>query len=251
MNFIQEINNRYLQILQESKRQAKNYVVQGKLSDEDYNRILEIDPSNNNKYSGWMAKQWISGGVGSFDELTNTITEFDTLVKSRRLEKTDITAYKSFSELKDAIQEINDKAEAEEEKRNEITDTSDLEIVVDNEDLLIVVPHTHAVSREIGLNQYACRGRDKELNYSNPKDAPWCTTWATDEHFNNYYYKMMLTFYYIKVKSEKLKNSLPEEQWMVVVAIDEDGDVAEGGATVDAKNNSFDYRTFLNTIGIE
>jgi hypothetical protein len=45
-------------ILNENMRQAKQYVQQGKLSPEDLNRLVSIDPTGDKKkYVGWMAKQ--------------------------------------------------------------------------------------------------------------------------------------------------------------------------------------------------
>ena len=48
-------------VLTENKKQAKLYVVQGKLSKEDFDTLVSIDPSPTKKYVGWMARQWKIG----------------------------------------------------------------------------------------------------------------------------------------------------------------------------------------------
>lgn len=96
---------------------------------------------------------------------------------------------------------------------------SDYETIVDTPDLLILSPHTHEASRKLGLSQFAFRDCE-----GGGKDSAWCTTYKAPDHFNDYYYKDGVTFYYIKVKSpeiiNKLKKAFPKE-WknLVVVAL--------------------------------
>lgn len=53
----------YKFILQENRKQAKELVIQGKLSPSDFETIVKIDPSTTKKYTGWMAKQWINKDI--------------------------------------------------------------------------------------------------------------------------------------------------------------------------------------------
>ncbi len=80
---------------------------------------------------------------------------------------------------------------------------SDFETIVDNENVIIQVPHTHAASRKLGLSTYAyreCKGGGK--------DSAWCTTHGSPEYFKDYYHKDNKTLYYIKVKSPEIIQQL-------------------------------------------
>jgi hypothetical protein len=80
---------------------------------------------------------------------------------------------------------------------------SDFETIVDNENIIIQVPHTHAASRKLGLSTYAyreCKGGGK--------DSAWCTTHGSPEYFKDYYYSDNKTLYYIKVKSPEIIQQL-------------------------------------------
>ena len=44
----------------ENVKLGRQYVLQGKLSEEDLKKIIEIDPTPTRKFVGWMAKQWIN-----------------------------------------------------------------------------------------------------------------------------------------------------------------------------------------------
>jgi hypothetical protein len=80
---------------------------------------------------------------------------------------------------------------------------SDFETIIDNEKIIIQVPHTHAASRKLGLSTYAyreCKGGGK--------DSAWCTTHGSPEYFKDYYYSDNKTLYYIKVKSPEIIQQL-------------------------------------------
>jgi hypothetical protein len=83
---------------------------------------------------------------------------------------------------------------------------SDFETVVDNENVIVQVPHTHAASRKLGLSTYAYRSC-KDGN----KDSAWCTTHGTPEYFKDYYHKDNKTLYYIKVKSPEIIQQLKDK----------------------------------------
>lgn len=73
----------YPSVLQENRKVAKELVVQGKLSPEDFELLQTIDPSPTKKYMGWMAKQWVNkaiSGIASKDDLKNKIEEYDAFV---------------------------------------------------------------------------------------------------------------------------------------------------------------------------
>ena len=80
---------------------------------------------------------------------------------------------------------------------------SDFETIVDNENVIIQVPHTHAASRKLGLSTYAYR----ECK-DGSKDSAWCTTHGSPEFFKDYYHNDNKTLYYIKVKSPEIIQQL-------------------------------------------
>lgn len=185
-----------IDLIKESVKQGKMYVDQGKLSKEDLEKLIKASPDP--KYVGWMSKIWINQKP-DIDDLRNTVEEFDTFTKKGKSKIKDINQFKSFEDLKSEVDKINQSGEAVSVKDLE----SDYETLVDNDKMLIMVPHTHEASRKLGLSYFAfrdCRGGGK--------DSAWCTTYKAPDHFNNYYYNKGVTFYYIRVKSKKIKEEL-------------------------------------------
>jgi hypothetical protein len=112
-------------------------------------------------------------------------------------------------------------------------------------------PHTHEASRKLGLSHFSFRdcGNGK-------KDSAWCTTFKSPDHFNDYYYKNNVTFYYIKVKSpqmiEKLKESFPnrwEKMVVVALAVLSNGTI-DGYNGSDLQINSKDIQTFISILNL-
>ena len=180
---------------------AKSLLQQGKLSQEDFNNIVNSDPTKQKKYVGWMASQWVAGNISDVDILRNTIEEYDLFVNRNKVKNKDIYQYKSFDELKKEIDHLNETGQDISVKDLE----SDYDIVRDDEALLIASPHTHEASRKLGLSQFAYRNCGGE-----GKDSAWCTTYKAPNHFNDYYYKHNVTFYYIKVKSPEILKKLEQ-----------------------------------------
>lgn len=197
--------------LNENSRMAKQYVKQGKLSKEDFNTLREIDPSDSNKYVGWMAKQLINFNI-SFDDLRNTIEEFHVFAEAGKTKIKDIYQVKTFDELQKEVDHLNSIGADISVKDLE----NDYEIIIDNDNLIVASPHTHEASRKLGLTTFAYR--------DNCKDSAWCTTYKAPNHFNDYYYKHNVTFYYVKAKSPEIGKKLKQEfgkDWkrMTVIAI--------------------------------
>jgi hypothetical protein len=139
-----------------------------------------------------MAKQFINGEA-DVDGLSSYVKQFDTLAGKNKTQTQDIYQLKSFKDLKSEVDDINASGGDKSTKDLE----SDFDVVIDNSDLYIASPHTHEASRKLGLSQFAFR----DCGDGN-KDSSWCTTYKAPNHFNDYYYKNNVTFYYIRVKSE-------------------------------------------------
>ncbi len=231
----------------ENVSQAKTYVGQGKLSEDELKQLIEIDPTPTRKYVGWMAKQWVAKTVTDIDDLRNTIEEYNTFLNKGKAKTKDINQFKSFEDLKKEVDAINKSGDAVSVKDLE----SDYETIIDNSDLLIMTPHTHEASRKLGLSQFAFRdcGDGK-------KDSAWCTTYKAPDHFNDYYYSHGVTFYYIKVKSKEMINKLKKafpKRWksLIVTALAVlPGGQIDGYDGLDKQISKKDIDTFTNIIEI-
>jgi hypothetical protein len=231
----------------ENVKQAKMYVDQGKLSKEELEELVKIDPTPTRKFVGWMAKQWINKTVTDIDDLRNTIEEFSTFLEKGKTKTKDINQFKSFSDLYKEVDELNKTGEGASVKDLE----SDYDTVLDNSDLLIMSPHTHEASRKLGLSYFAFRDCG-----DGGKDSAWCTTYKAPNHFNDYYYKNNVTFYYIKVKSPQIIKQLEEAfptRWknlvVVALAVLEDGKI-DGYDGLDKQIKSNDIQKYTDIIGI-
>jgi hypothetical protein len=231
----------------ENVKQAKVYISQGKLSEDELKQFIEIDPTPTRKYVGWIAKQWIAKTITDIDDLRNTIEEYNTFLTKGKAKTKDINQFKSFKDLQSEVDEINQSGEAVSTKDLE----SDYETIIDNSDLLIMSPHTHEASRKLGLSHFAFRdcGDGK-------KDSAWCTTYKAPDHFNSYYYKNNVTFYYIKVKSKdlinKLKKAFPRRWKKLIVtalAILPDNKI-DGYDGLDKQISKKDIDIFTEILGI-
>ena len=237
----------YDNILQENKKQAKLYVIQGKLSQEDFDKLVSIDSSPTKKYVGWMAKQWIAKTVTDIDELRNKVEEYDAFVKNGKAKTKDIYQFASFADLKKEVDELNAMGS---ESKSELRD--DYEIIVDDDKLLIAVPHTHEASRYLGLSKF--QYRDCE---GGGKDSAWCTTYKAPDHFNDYYFKQQITFYYIRIKNEAMielaKAAFPTRGGAMVVTallVDKNGKVSAGYDGDDKQMSGPEIAKFRKIIGI-
>ena len=235
-----------LPLVRENTRQAKQYLDKGDITPEELRMLIEIDPSPTRKYVGWMAKQWISNNVDDKNILKSTIEEFDVFLEKGKARTKDINQFKTFSDLEKEVEYLNQSGAGISLKDLE----SDYETVIDNEDLLVMVPHTHEASRKLGLTHFAFR------DCKDGKDSAWCTTYKAPDHFNSYYYSNDVTFYYIRIKSQRLIEQLKEafpSKWetLVVVAlavIDEDN--IDGYDGLDRQMSKQDVGKYSSIIGI-
>ena len=237
-------------ILNENRKQAKELVVQGKLSPEDFELLVSIDPSPTKKYTGWLAKQWINkaiSGIASKDDLKNKIEEYDAFVASGKAKTKDIFQFKSFADLKKEVDELNASGV---ESKSELRD--DYEIVTDDDKVLIAVPHSHEASRYLGLSKFTYRDCE-----GGGKDSAWCTTYKAPDHFHNYYYKQGITLYYVRVKDQgtidDLEAAFPEKEGaMVVVAllVNNKGKLFDGYDGTDSQLTSKQIATFRKIVQI-
>jgi hypothetical protein len=228
--------------IKENKKQALMLVRQGKISQENFQDILRIDPSPTKKFTGWMSKQWALGNVSSIDDLRNTIEEFNVFLDRGKTKKKDIYQYSSFKELKNEVEILNNTGSGTSLKELE----EDYEVIRDDGELLVIVPHTHEASRKLGLSKFSYRNCGQ--------DSAWCTTYKAPNHFNSYYYKDDHTLYYVKVMSEKIKQELInnnfEESFFVTAVVVSSSDITAYDGT-DSNFSGPKLQSYLRIIGLE
>lgn len=241
----------------ENKKQAQLYVQQGKLSTEDFNKLVQFDPTSTKKFVGWMAKQYINkptSGIKSDDQLRNTIEEYNTFLKSGKAKTKDIFQFATFTDLAKEVDEINatGAGDTQSDLRNRY------EVKVDDADLLIIVPKSHEASRYLGITKFQFRQCvDEEGNLTGKLDSAWCTTFKAPDHFIDYYYAQKITLYYIRVRSEEMQKKLidafpnkePGEMTVVALLVDKNGDLFDGYDGLDEKLTKKEINKFREIIG--
>jgi hypothetical protein len=232
----------------ENLKLAKQYADKGKLSQDDLKKLVDADPTPQKKFVGWMAKVWITEQP-DIDDLRNTVEEFNVFLNKGKTKVKDINAFKSFKDLYAEVNRINQSGEGVSVKDLE----SDYEVILDNADLYIAVPHTHEASRKLGLSKFAYRDCEE-----GGKDSAWCTTYKAPDHFNDYYYSNNVTFYYIRIKSQAMMDKIlqndifqePKEKYVVVaLALLDDGQI-DGYDGLDKQMGSKMIQAYRDVIGI-
>jgi hypothetical protein len=178
------------------------------------------------------------------EKIKTAINDFSKIQDKLESNQRDITRY-SWDELNKIINSNVSNKSLE----------NDYDVIEDNDDILILAPHTHEASRKLGLTKFAFRdcGNGK-------KDSAWCTTYKAPDHWDNYYYSKGLTFYYVRVKSpemiERIKTEISKDYLkytVVALEVSEDGSKIQGW---DGKDNSMGtntetVKTFINIIGMD
>jgi hypothetical protein len=205
----------------ESLKQGKEYLKQGKIEQSVLDEIVTIDPTKNNKYVGWLCKQYINEPF-DISSMKSYIEEYDVLVNKKSI-NADINSFKSINVFKEEIDKVNSTRSA---SLKELS--NDYDVILDNDVMYIVRPNSYEASRKLGLSTFAHRNNEKSGN----KDSAWCTTYSNSSHWNDYYYGNNVTFYYVKIKEENLiehlnskykTNSTTCDLTVFAVAVLEDG----------------------------
>ncbi len=232
----------------ENVKQGKMYVDKGKLPKELLQKFIKIDPTKTRKFVGWMSKQWINKTVTNLDILSSTVEDYNIFLEKGKVKTKDINQFKTFSDLANEVEEINKTGTGVSVKDLE----SDYETVIDNSDLLVMVPHTHEASRKLGLTHFSYR----ECKDTGDKDSAWCTTYKAPDQFISYYFRENITFYYVKVRSEKLKQELKDSfgekgDALVVAALSvlEDGKI-DGWDGEDRQLSKAEVQQFIKITGL-
>lgn len=187
----------------ENRKLALQYLKSGKISEEDFKKLFDIDPTEQKKYLGWLTKIWVNERP-NFSNLKNTVEEYDVFVKNGKTEIKDINQFKTFNDLFKEVDRINKTGNKTSSRKLE----REYEVITDNENIIVISPHTHEASRKLGLSVFAYRDCEERPG---TKDSAWCTTYSAPDHFNSYYFKDGYTFYYIRFKKDEILKMLSKE----------------------------------------
>lgn len=240
-------------ILTESRKQGKLLVQQGKITEQDFNNIVNIDPTPQKKYTGWMCKQWALKSTNNLEDLQKAVTDWERIINipanRQHLHTLDITNLT----LAD-VQEIVEKHGGTQSKRQtKKAVEDDYDIIVDNDDVLIISPNTHAAARKLGLSVFAHR---MPKGGGNPVDSAWCITHASERWWNDYFFARDEEFRFIKVKSSRgmqlLHNTNPAFSGMpvhiVALQIPREGDRIIANDADDRQLDSKLTKQYINVI---
>jgi len=184
-----KIKKKYVNLVRENFKQAKqHYLDTGKVSEDIFRRLAEIDPTSTKKYVQWMCKIWIKESP-DIDELASIVSEYNAFVERGTAITPDIYQFKTYKDLATEVDHLNKTGTGKSKKQLE----KEIEVIRDDEDLYVVRPLNHQACYKLGQTDFNYREGDLGSN--------WCITYKNDTHFSKYYNKDLSTFYLIKVKN--------------------------------------------------
>ncbi len=153
------------------------YLKKGLISEEDFNKIKELDPSKNFKYIEKMIEFFINESP-SISHIGQVFRDFDNLGKRNQIKNPDISRFKSLKELEEIVQDAQSKYSKKREYKEK---SSDVNVVFENEKVLLLSPKTHEAVCKYGAN------------------TKWCIT-EQDPHWYSVYRLEKATHYFIVMK---------------------------------------------------
>ncbi len=180
-----------MKYLRENKVNIKNIV-----SKNIHDKLISVDPTKTKKYVSWLAKQYIKESY-NISSIKSLLEEYEVFIKRGLTQKRDINQFKTLQEFKEHLEELNNTTTASNKEME-----NDFTVLLNNDEIYVVRPNTHEASRKLGLSTFA--GRHTGDN----KDSAWCTTYKSNTHWNDYYLKRNVTFYYILFKQLNNNNKM-------------------------------------------
>ena len=257
-------HNRANVVINENKAQLKQLLASNKISQEEFNQILQNDNTPTKKYVGWIGRQYLKikaeNAPFDWDELRNAVTEFIAMVNSGSItgEDSNIEKYPTYEALQQKVDVANQQAKANPSKSQV---EGEVVVYLDNKDALVVAPLNHAASRKLGMSEFAHRIKD------GVKDCAWCVTFKNDSHWKDYFDNQLITFYFAKPKTQQklqeLQKAFPKrnvQSCAVLVDIapgtdpesdDPDGVIREGFDADDKKMSKEETIKYLQILGVD
>jgi uncharacterized protein YqgQ len=214
------LNYRDFLSLNESKASAKRrFLNTNKIDKETFDEFVKMDPSPNFKYVEKLIEFHLKDKVEPF-ELSSAIETYHEL-ENRNLINADIQrlSYEEFDSL--ITQALKRKKEIDKEKK----ETSEVEVILDNDDFLIIVPQTIESSCKYGSG------------------TRWCTAAKKDNYFKSYVYNQGVTLYYIIDKNRSHSKTYSK----IAVAVYED----ERRLVYNANDTEIGMHYVMNELGLD
>ena len=133
-------------------------------------QLSKIDPSGNNKYLMWMAKQLDDHTRGMSNVGKETLVEILTeLIQSfhkniQRLKQKDINQYKSLDDVEAAIEKLGATSKEKRQKKKEVAH-EESRVVYESDKYFVVRPDTEEASCYYGRNTRWCISATESANY--------------------------------------------------------------------------------------
>ena len=145
----------------------------GEIGDDFFDKIVEVDPTNNKKYVQWMATRAKQGVLDQQDlpDLEGDLIVFDKMLRTKKLKgpDRDLNRLKTPMDLFDLVEPYRDEeSRKEKEKREKERIRKDISVVYDGPLGLILSPGTHEAACYVG------------------RWTKWCTTENDPYHYNDY-----------------------------------------------------------------
>ena len=145
------------------------------IPEDEFNQIVAADPTSGDdkmgKYSKWLLALYTSGNLKLEDlyKATEYLTTFHKY--KQKLDRKDIGQYKSLPDLYNAIEPYSDNTKAASHKEEIRKIKEGAEKVYEDNEWLVIIPHTKAAAIEYGKGTQWCTAATESYNYF--------------EHYNN------------------------------------------------------------------
>jgi hypothetical protein len=219
----------------------KRFLDKKRITEEEFEDALEFDKSSNGKYIEKIIEFYLRGEDKTETELQRigkVFVEFHNLLERNKIKKSDITSYRTLEDLKSAVKEA--KKEEIERETKELTN-GNFDIIVNNDDMLIVIPLDHEASKLWG------------------DDTKWCTTSTNPSFWYSYTLERDISFYYIWIKNVDLilnSNEYLEEDDIEVkqrtkMAVAVSNYYRDQYECFDKDDNSIDFKIVKKITGLD
>ena len=202
MKYLKEYNE-FVLVLESIALSKKMFLQTNKLSDIEFDKLLDIDPSPTKKYLEKICKYFVDEHKSNkvIDVIRDKITTFDSMINRKLItgSDVDINKYKTLKDIEAAIQKHSgyqmDDVELNFVKKGQA------EVIRNDDKFFIVVPDNYEASCAFGDN------------------TSWCTARKDDRRFWNSYYAKFIKIYYCVDLSKAKSNDM----YKFAVAVYPDG----------------------------
>lgn len=132
----------------------KIWVESGKISDSDFNTLVEKDPTDQKKYLSWMCRIF-ANKQASIENLEKLVNKFESLVYRHRIggEQANIEKYKTVKELEDFLATVPEQSKRQEKEQEKEKGAN---IYYSDENLVIIEPLSYEASKLYGKGTKWC-----------------------------------------------------------------------------------------------